>query len=1134
MPGPSVTHDPSFSGFRMTQSKTLPTATSLRLAGLALMLAAGPIGCYRAAGVPKNTPIAYEMPESGGDRVAGLKATGGPGDFYLGNDYVAMAVDGAAYGERKGQLGAPSGGAILDVGSVGLDNAYKRVALPADNLERFAPVANQDPELPLIFDSYQASSTGAGASLEMRGGLLDPANKLGLPGSLRDANGRILGVEVVHTITLSGAAFSFDLSTTLVNRTGQALPIYSLGDYLQQRGGGLRALVPAQTTSGLNPSGSWAGPAPVTSWGAAIPGSDFSTTTGGVEDPAKRFNPLATAVKAYGLGLQGAEPSAETFDFHQSLGIASLDDPYVLVSADPQDAMNELRPRFPARVVVGKVPRLDAATRASLQPASLADGATLSYARRLYATAAPTTGISPRANRYYPLLSQQATEVFDRMADDRALRFGDAIGHLNFFTFGTAVRGGALPTEVKFERFQPAGSSGTWVVEGVDWFDGGELHASPIHRPVALYSPDGKESSTALNPTQPYRITLSNRLTTQSFGWDPGTGLPKAELRNASPDRVTSLPTKVVPTTGYGFVVSEALAPEVGPGIVDANWNVIGASMVQHLMGVSALDKDPLVIQPARVRVEALDGAGNPAPANDPKLQRTRAYFGAYDTLTKGKVRGLGNAGVYQFRGGNELFGTVFNFAAALQPISLAPGKFRALAGRGPLAPLAAESFTSALGQGAPLHSFRIPTLGLPSGWVSFDLPGPSQATTGGMVPAEMLTSALAEHVEVVARTEEDRLVSASGLYNDFRLEFSEALTSAESRAVIGLEPFVVGGRSSELAGHGRATALFTPEPTGARFGGARESRGWTLADFIANGDGSFTVVHHPRFAGNAKAPAGLFAAKAYDRTVALGTGVNAWWNQTSPISAGKKQGDFDALELIRAEYSDANGPLDLAVAANATAWFSEFLAVRADWLAILKQQGPAAFTKGLGLSAGKYSLDTPVGLARTYLQVASAPVQTELSPVSDALKAGRAVASTGPFLDVKVGSQGPGGFLTGTNATAPLSLSVYVPDWVPVDEVRVVVNGTVVSTIPFNATNFTRDTYDKRKWVLTNAAFTTLSFSQDSFVVVEAGVPLSTTGAYAAGFPWARFMKGIYPIAVANPVFVDVNGGGYTAPGLP
>jgi len=54
-----------------------------------------------------------------------------------------------------------------------------------------------------------------------------------------------------------------------------------------------------------------------------------------------------------------------------------------------------------------------------------------------------------------------------------------------------------------------------------------------------------------------------------------------------------------------------------------------------------------------------------------------------------------------------------------------------------------------------------------------------------------------------------------------------------------------------------------------------------------------------------------------------------------------------------------------------------------------------------------------------------------------------------------------------------------------------------------------------------------------DAWLVVEAGVTRNQTGPYLAGTPWNKIMKGIYPIAVTNPIFVDANGGGYTAPGL-
>ena len=57
------------------------------------------------------------------------------------------------------------------------------------------------------------------------------------------------------------------------------------------------------------------------------------------------------------------------------------------------------------------------------------------------------------------------------------------------------------------------------------------------------------------------------------------------------------------------------------------------------------------------------------------------------------------------------------------------------------------------------------------------------------------------------------------------------------------------------------------------------------------------------------------------------------------------------------------------------------------------------------------------------------------------------------------------------------------------------------------------------------------LPAGKSAWIVVEAGVPLNTTGAYKAGTPWNQIMRGIYPIAVTNPIFVDVTGSGYTAP---
>ena len=197
------------------------------LVPVVLAFGIGGMGCFRATGLSRPDTAVEEIPTTGGDRVAGLKATAGPGDFFLGNDSVELAVDGAAFGDRSGQFGAASGGAILDAGSIALDQSYHRVSMPTDMLERLGPVANQDPDLPLVFDQYIPRSGNNSASLVMQGYLLDPKGKLGVA---TDAQGRVPGVKVSHQITLNQGQIFFTLVTALTNGSGTTLPVQNLGD----------------------------------------------------------------------------------------------------------------------------------------------------------------------------------------------------------------------------------------------------------------------------------------------------------------------------------------------------------------------------------------------------------------------------------------------------------------------------------------------------------------------------------------------------------------------------------------------------------------------------------------------------------------------------------------------------------------------------------------------------------------------------------------------------------------------------------------------------------------------------------------------------------------------------------------
>lgn len=1045
------------------------------LAPLALAVVAGSVGCYRATGQARPTTVAEQIPATGGDRVAGNKATAGPGDYYLGNDYIEMAVDGAAYGSAKGQFGAPSGGAILDIGGVALDTAYNRVSMPTDNLESLAPVVNQDPDLRLAFDRYHPENTTDLVTLTMQGYLLDPLHKLA--GASWDSDGKVQGVTVVHTITLGSHDSFFTLKTVLTNGSGAALPIQSLGDYLHQRGGGFRFVIPANQDANGNP---------LATWGLDIPGSDFT-------------QPLDTSVRASLVALQGAEPSSADTDSHQSLGILPLNEDQVLVASDTQSTLGQNKPVFPSRLVVGNVP----------SSSSLAQGMSLSYSRRLYCIAGSTrTG-------GYPVESRG---VMNEMIGNRDSLHGVKTGAISFYTNRTAAPRGYRTTEIRFERYtqdttltDPATDSNPthWNLEWIGIPEAGELPDLQAVREVANLPavPDPGVPGSFL----PYRIVVkSSDYSTTSVALSV-----YSALGTINP------PTLLRPDPGLVQSLVPSLSPEAS-GLTSSGGAVLTPTFRQQGIALrrsgEAASTAIHAFLPARLTVQGLDANGNLDPSKDPDSRRLRILAGTFSPIVKGKIIPGNGSGQYRFTAGNEAFSSNLSTLSNAATLSIIPGLYRLYVSHGPLNPIVTSTLRADDYLSPTALELVMDQLDGPTGWRSFDVPGPSQATTGGMLPAEQLSSALAGSVSIVGRTESDKFGDGAGLRKSFRSEFfnsGDAATDTAHLAVIKGDPFVVNARSSSI-GEGTFTSLFTPGSNqGLPFGGALPSDGWSAADFIGQGGGKFVIANRPR------GPQGLFTAHPVAAGVPLGTGANSWWDDTDALANGHRTGDFDAIELLRAEGCNPADP---------SAWFAEFKTVRSDWFNLLNLETPTNFTKGLGLSSGVYSLDTPVGLSRTYLKLASTLNQDDLSPVADALKSGAAVASTGPLLDVAAGTQGPGGFLTGTNPSVTLTANLWFATWIPVDEIRVVVNGAVVQTL--HLSDFTQDAADARHWSASiTVPVATYTGGTDGWIVVEAGVPLSTSGAYAAGTPWNKIMKGIYPVAVTNPIFVDVDGGGYTAP---
>lgn len=1034
-----------FSNGPSTWKPSAPRFRAARLVPWVVLWSVATVGCYRATGIQRPPALASEIPAIGGDRVHGLKAQAGPGDYFLGNDYLELAVDGSILGERDAIGGASAGGSIVDVGYVGLDTSFHRVSVPSDMIERLTPVVNQDPDLPLVFDRYRPVNESGESRIEMTGYIHDRLHKLS--GASWDAQDLVRGVTVTHVVTLGKNDRFFKLSTTVANAAGVALPLRNIADYLQQQGGGFRVIVPA--THDLNGS-------PVSGWGAEIPapGANWSA-------------PLDSAVKAHLVALVGTEPGADSLDSHIALGLLPVDSDQVAVSADPQASLSEYRPRFSARMAAGSLP-----------VASLPAGQSLSYNRRLYVTGGTTLG-SNQPN--------QSSGIVNSLEFERSVLRNWDYGVVTFSTFGTAARTGPLPVEVRWERDLGGGS---WQLERVDWMEPAELQQ---------FSVQSGSSTGAILRTGTYRIQVRNR--------------DRALVMNLFTDVLSTdrpdLATPLLVAKDKNFYISESLAPERDL-VLTASGSVNTLLFSQHQLSARERDGEDGMFQPLRFTVTGTGGTAAP------DIRRIRSLGGQFDPYSKAKAIAGINQGAYQFVAGNSVFGATF--AAATPGICFLPkGSYEILATRGPQSRLDRTPVQAFDGQVLTSHSHIVFPSPLPSTWTSFDLPGPSQITLGGYLPAERLASALAENVQVVGAAEVDLHIDADNQYNDFRMEFSTSLNTDAQRTAILNDPFVVGGRTSTLVDAsqrpwGTVTALWVPAATAERNRGALSSRSWGLADFLTQAQGKYSVVHRPR------GPQGLFTLRGFDPAVALGSGVNAWWNQSGPLSIGATHGGFDGLELLRAEGFDPAAP---------NAWFTEFKTVRRDWFALLNQQRPTAFTKGLGLSAARYSLDTPVGLARTYLKIGGATLsQSSLGEVLNALKSGAAVASTGPLLDVTLAGVGPGGLAT-ASGTASLSVHLYATDWMPVDEVRIVVNGQVVQTL--DPATFASGS----DWRQRSATVPVQLPGKDCWIVVEAGVPLATTGVYRAGTPWNQIQKGIYPIAVTNPIFVDVTGGGYTPPGI-
>jgi len=152
-------------------------------------------------------------------------------------------------------------------------------------------------------------------------------------------------------------------------------------------------------------------------------------------------------------------------------------------------------------------------------------------------------------------------------------------------------------------------------------------------------------------------------------------------------------------------------------------------------------------------------------------------------------------------------------------------------------------------------------------------------------------------------------------------------------------------------------------------------------------------------------------------------------------------------------------------------------------------------------------------------------PSKIDWREISRNAKAGKIVVSTGPYLEVTTADGTIAGGLTRATDGIDVHVRVQCTDWIDIDRVQVLVNGRQIKSL-----NFTRQSHPQwfREGVVRFDQNIRVPLSEDSHIVVVAcgeNYDLSTGFGSSSQAKWR-------PCAYNNPIFVDIDGGGFTPNG--
>lgn len=229
-------------------------------------------------------------------------------------------------------------------------------------------------------------------------------------------------------------------------------------------------------------------------------------------------------------------------------------------------------------------------------------------------------------------------------------------------------------------------------------------------------------------------------------------------------------------------------------------------------------------------------------------------------------------------------------------------------------------------------------------------------------------------------------------------------------------------------------------------------------------------------------------------------TADNPVLNRVSETGSGTRWGDFDLMLLL---------------AGNE---YSEYLQARQDWFNLLNGGLDPRVTGGSGTTRTR---NLPVGVVRTWARVSNPEKRdNDLSEFWDSVGRGESFVSNGPLLIAYIGNASFGETAE-VNQETSVRIRVRAVPWIPVQELRLVIDGEVVTTLDLRGR--------EEDEILRFSGDVPISLPGPGrhWLVVEAGVPLADLAAPETAPLQGTFSKvypGHLPLAFSNPIFLHVD----------